>query len=110
MADVVGAPLEKRHGHVDAEGLRELRNILLKELILQRFSRRGNNDGRAREERRREIRKRLPGAGPGLGDERALGFERLRDLGGEFNLAFAPAEMRACARERSVGCECGADG
>ncbi len=105
VADVVGASLQQRDGDGRPQRRADQRDVLAKQLVLQRL-RAGRHDHLAApQHRRHEIRERLAGPGAGLGDQRPAALDGIGDGLGHLDLAIARPIAVDLVGERSVGGE-----
>ena len=102
VADVIGAALEQRHGDGRGERVTHQGQVAFEKLVLQRLRARRDDHLAAVQQRRHQIRERLPGAGPGLRDELSALRHRGRDRLRHRELLRAEPETGQRAGERSA--------
>ena len=104
LAQVIGAALQQRRRHADAERIAHARQVAEVQLVLQRAGAGGNDRLLPRQQRRDQVGIGLAGAGAGLGEQYATLPEGLRDGLGQ-------ALLRRARHERGDGFgECAACG
>ena len=78
-AQVIGAALEQRGRHADAERIAHARQVAVVELVLQRAGAGGDDRLQPRQQRRHEVGEGLAGAGAGFGEQHVARVERVGD-------------------------------
>jgi hypothetical protein len=104
-AEVVADALEHDDGERPVDDGAEKRDVVARDLILQRARARRDHHALAALQRRDQIRERLARAGAGLDDQRALVGERTLDRGGHQALLGAILVVRDRAIEGAAGRE-----
>src|SRR5215472_436496 len=102
LADVVGAPFEKRHREGQLQGVANERQIALVDLILQRLRPGGDDHLAAGEQGWYEIGKGLPRARAGFREQLAALSDGLRDSLCHRELLVTEAVRGKLASERSL--------
>ena len=105
VADVVRAAFQHRESDGSAQRGADERKVALEELVLQRLGAGGHDDLAAVEQRRHEVREGLAGAGSGLGDERRVRGDGLRDRLGHRQLLRTEAEAGERAGQQAAVAE-----
>ena len=93
MTHIIRAPLQQRHRHGGLQRRAHRGYIAIKQLILQSLGAGGNNHLATRQQRRRQISKRLARARACLGHDNCLILNGFLDSQRHGHLAFASAEF-----------------